>query len=149
MKIGILGYGKMGREIFHAFFDQTKHDLQLIVCCRHDTEAHAAKVQKELDKGLRRKKFSAEIYQKKQNAFSFTTVLSPLSDCYIIIESITEQMQEWYPASQPVLVWIVGHLSDMGCTLEFTPSQEVDTEQLAEQYIYFGEPDRNNHLSHE
>lgn len=94
MKIGILGYGKMGREIFHAFFDQTKHDLQLIVCCRHDTEAHAAKVQKELDKGLRRKKFSAEIYQKKQNAFSFTTELSPLSGCDIIIESITEQMQE-------------------------------------------------------
>ncbi|MDO5344348.1 MAG: DUF4179 domain-containing protein [Lachnospiraceae bacterium] len=75
-----------------------------------------------------------------------------LGDQWLLPEQwgeITEQMQEWYPASQPVLVWIVGHLSDMGCTLEFTPSQEVDTEQLAEQYIYFGEPDRNNHLSHE
>jgi len=93
MKIGILGYGKMGREIFHAFFDQTKHDLQIVVFCRHDTEAHAAKVQKELDKGLRRKKFSEEIYRKKQTAFSFTTELSQLSDCDMIIESIAEQME--------------------------------------------------------
>lgn len=92
MKIGILGYGKMGREIFHAFFDQTKHDLQIMVFCRHDTEVHAAKVQKELDKSLRRKKFSEEIYRKKQSAFLFTTELSHLSDCDMIIESITEQM---------------------------------------------------------
>ena len=93
MKIGILGYGKMGREIFHAFFDQTKYDLQIVVFCRHDTEAHTAKVQKELDKGLRRKKFSEEIYRKKQTAFSFTTELSQLSDCDMIIESIAEQME--------------------------------------------------------
>lgn len=62
---------------------------------------------------------------------------------------IAEQMQGWYPDSQPTLIWIVGHLNGMGCTLEFTPSGEVDTEQLAEQYIYFEEPDRAGHLSHE
>ena len=37
----------------------------------------------------------------------------------------------------------------MGCNLEFTPSSDVDTEALARQYIYFSEPDRENHLSHE
>lgn len=94
MKIGILGYGKMGREIFHAFFDQTKKDLQMTVFCRHDAEAHAAKIQKELDKGLRRKKFSEEVYLKKQKAFSFTEELSKLSDCDIIMESISEQTEE-------------------------------------------------------
>lgn len=75
-----------------------------------------------------------------------------LGDQWLLPEQwgeIAEQMQEWYPSSQPTLVWIIGHLSDMGCTLEFTPSEDVDTEQLAEQYIYFGEPDRANHLSHE
>ena len=94
MKIGILGYGKMGQEIFHAFFDQKKIDLQIIVFCRHDTETYSAKIQKELDKGLRRKKFSEDLYLKKQKAFSFTTDLSMLSDCDVIIESIAEQMNE-------------------------------------------------------
>lgn len=94
MKIGILGYGKMGKEIFHAFFDQKKKDLQIVVFCRHDTETNAAKIQKELDKGLRRKKFSEELYLKKQKSFSFTTELSMLSDCDVIIESIAEQIDE-------------------------------------------------------
>lgn len=75
-----------------------------------------------------------------------------LGDQWLLPEQwgeIATQMQEWYPASQPTMVWIIGHLSDMGCTLEFTPSEDVDTQKLAEEYIYFGEPDRADHLSHE
>lgn len=64
-------------------------------------------------------------------------------------KEITDQMQEWYPQSQATMVWIIGHLDGMGCTLEFTPSEDVDTEQMKEQYIYFEEPARSDHLSHE
>lgn len=63
--------------------------------------------------------------------------------------AVTDQMKEWYPDSQPTMVWIVGHLNDMGCTLEFAAPEGVDVETLAEQYIYFEEPDRTDHLSHE
>ncbi|MGN1114800.1 MAG: 3-hydroxyacyl-CoA dehydrogenase family protein [Oscillospiraceae bacterium] len=94
MKIGILGYGKMGREIFNAFFDQTKKDLQIAVFCRHSADVYTSEIQKKLDKGLRRKKFSDEVYQKKQESFLFTTEMSRLSDCDIIIESIAEQIEE-------------------------------------------------------
>lgn len=64
-------------------------------------------------------------------------------------KSVTDQMQEWYPSAQPTMVWIVGSLSGMGCNLEFLPADDVDTAALEEQYIYFSEPTRENHLSHE
>ena len=64
-------------------------------------------------------------------------------------KQVTDQLQEWYPQTQTTMVWIIGSLSGMGCNLEFTPSSDVDTEALARQYIYFSEPDRENHLSHE
>ena len=75
-----------------------------------------------------------------------------LGDQWLVPEewkSVTDQMQEWYPSAQPTMVWIVGSLSGMGCNLEFLPADDVDTEALEEQYIYFSEPTRENHLSHE
>ena len=75
-----------------------------------------------------------------------------LGDQWLVPEewkSVTDQMQEWYPSAQPTMVWIVGSLSGMGCNLEFLPADDVDTAALAEQYIYFSEPTRENHLSHE
>lgn len=75
-----------------------------------------------------------------------------LGDQWLLPEewkSVTDQMQEWYPSAQPTMVWIVGNLSGMGCNLEFLPADDVDTAALAEQYIYFSEPTRVNHLSHE
>ena len=64
-------------------------------------------------------------------------------------KSVVDQMQEWYPSAAPTMVWIVGSLSGMGCNLEFLPADDVDTAALEEQYIYFSEPERENHLSHE
>ncbi len=64
-------------------------------------------------------------------------------------KSVVDQMQEWYPSATPTMVWIVGSLSGMGCNLEFLPADDVDTAALEEQYIYFSEPERENHLSHE
>ncbi|MBD5531862.1 MAG: hypothetical protein HDQ98_06630 [Lachnospiraceae bacterium] len=75
-----------------------------------------------------------------------------LGDQWLVPEewkSVTDQMQEWYPSAQPTMVWIVGSLSGMGCNLEFLPADDVDTAALEEQYIYFSEPTRENHLSHE
>lgn len=75
-----------------------------------------------------------------------------LGDRWLLPEewkSVTDQMQEWYPSAKPTMVWIVGSLSGMGCNLEFLPGDDVDTAALEEQYIYFSESDRENHLSHE
>lgn len=75
-----------------------------------------------------------------------------LGDKWLLPEewkSVTDQMQEWYPSAKPTMVWIVGSLSGMGCNLEFLPGEGVDTKALEEEYIYFSEPTRENHLSHE
>lgn len=75
-----------------------------------------------------------------------------LGDKWLLPEewkSITDQMQDWYPSAKPTMVWIVGSLHEMGCNLEFMPEGDVDTKALEEEYIYFSEPDRENHLSHE
>lgn len=75
-----------------------------------------------------------------------------LGDRWLLPEEwkcITDQMQDWYPSAKPTMIWIVGSLNGMGCNLEFLPADDVDTEALKEQYIYFSEPTNENHLSHE
>ena len=62
-RIGILGYGKMGRDIFDLFHSKMP-DSEFVVLLRHDIAEETEKVNKNLAKALRRKKISEEVHEK-------------------------------------------------------------------------------------
>ncbi len=92
MNIGIIGYGKMGKEIFHAFFDRTDYFIRVV--CRSGIEDHMNSVKKELDKKLRRKRLTQEAYDKKLDSVLFTDDINELSGCDLVIESIYEDINQ-------------------------------------------------------
>lgn len=87
--IGLIGYGKMGKEIFDLFHNKMP-ESEYVVYLRHDIEEEAEKVRKNLSKALRRKKISEEIYERMMTNFTFTDDLKKLSGCDLIIESVAE-----------------------------------------------------------
>lgn len=92
MKIGLIGYGKMGRDIFALFFDKLP-DAEFAVLDIYGAEENTAAVMKTLDKNLRRKKLTQEQYDKKKASFCFTDEISDLKDCDIVIEAIFEDIR--------------------------------------------------------
>lgn len=92
MKIGFIGYGKMGKDIFHLFFDKAKEAAFVIYDICGNEEKHTEEVVKELSKALRRKKLSEDEFETKKSSFSFTNDLSNFSDCDMVIEAIYENM---------------------------------------------------------
>lgn len=91
MKIGIVGYGKMGKDIFSLFFDKLP-DAQFVVIDLFGAEENTAAVIKTLDKSLKRKKLTEEQYQFKKSSFLFTDDTAALSGCDIVIEAVFENM---------------------------------------------------------
>lgn len=87
--IGLVGYGKMGKEIFDLFHNKMP-ESEYIVYFRHGIEEEAEKVKKNLSKALRRNKISEDIYEKMMNNFTFTDDMKKLSGCDLIIESVSE-----------------------------------------------------------
>ncbi len=92
MKIGLAGYGKMGRDIFSLLFDNTP-GAQFVVLDTCGMEENSAALMKTLDKQLRRKKLTQEEYDAKRTAFSFTDKITDLSGCDIVIEAIFEDIR--------------------------------------------------------
>ncbi|MDD6081995.1 MAG: 3-hydroxyacyl-CoA dehydrogenase NAD-binding domain-containing protein [Oscillospiraceae bacterium] len=90
-KIGIAGYGKMGQDIFNVLHDNI-FDAEFVVLCRHDEDTHTEKVQKNLSKSLKRGKLTEIAYKISSSNFIFTTDISHLNDCDLIIETISEDI---------------------------------------------------------
>ncbi len=91
MKIGIVGYGKMGKDIFSLFFDKLP-DAQFVVIDLFGAEENTAALIKTLDKSLKRKKLTEEQYEFKKGSFLFTDDTSALSGCDVVIEAVFENM---------------------------------------------------------
>lgn len=91
MEIGIIGYGKMGKDIFALLFDKLKTD-RFTVLDLYGAEENTAAVMKTLGKSLKRNKLTEEEYEFKKNSFSFTDDVNALSKCDIIIEAVFEKM---------------------------------------------------------
>lgn len=91
MKIGIIGYGKMGKDIFSLFFDKLP-DAQFVVIDLFGAEENTAAVLKTLGKSLKRKKITEEQYEFKKDSFLFTDDTAALSGCDIVIEAVFENM---------------------------------------------------------
>lgn len=92
MKLGLIGYGKMGKDIFSLFFDKLD-DAEFVVLDLADAEKNTAAVEKTLSKSLRRKKITEEQFEKKRSSFVFTDDVSQLSGCDVVIEAIFEDLQ--------------------------------------------------------
>lgn len=88
---GLIGYGKMGRDIFDCIHSKMP-DTRFVIFYRHDSEAEKEKVLKNLSKALKRKKVTEEDYEKLTSNFSFTDSYSDFSDCDFILESVTENL---------------------------------------------------------
>lgn len=91
MKLGLVGYGKMGSEIFSLFFDSLK-DAQFVIISRHDNEKNCEGVEKLLAKQLKRKRLTQEAYEAKCSSFRFTDDYNELCGCDAVIECVSEDM---------------------------------------------------------
>ena len=91
MKIGIIGYGKMGKDIFSLFFDKLP-DAQFVVVDLFGAEENTEAVLKTLGKSLKRKKLTEEQYEYKKNSFLFTNDTSELNGCDAVIEAVFENI---------------------------------------------------------
>lgn len=92
MKIGIVGYGKMGKDIFSIMFDKLS-GAEFVVLDTFGKEENAAAVAKTLDKSLRRKKINEEEYERRMHSFRFTDEAADMRDCDLVIEAIFEDIR--------------------------------------------------------
>ena len=120
MNIGIIGYGKMGKDIFSLFFDKLP-DAVITVLEIADAEKNTAAVIKTLDKSLKRKKLSQEQYDFKKDSFRFTDDVNDMKDCDIIIEAIFEDIR----AKQELFGKLAGIVSDKCLLLTNTSSLDI------------------------
>ena len=91
MKIGIVGYGKMGRDIFTLFFDKID-GAEFVVLDTFGIEENTAALIKTLDKQLKRKKLTEEQYEAKKSSFLFTDKAEDMAGCNVIIEAVFESL---------------------------------------------------------
>lgn len=92
MNVGIVGFGKMGSEIFDLMMN-TGSVSSVTVISNVDIEIPAQKVLKVLEKSLKRKRISEEEFERRKNSFRFSHDLRELENCDLVIECIFEDLQ--------------------------------------------------------
>lgn len=93
MKIGVVGYGKMGREIFELFHSICQTE-KIVVVCRHDASLYESAITSSLQKSLKRKRISEDTYKVRSENFIVSQSLDDLKDCDIVVEAISENANE-------------------------------------------------------
>jgi len=93
MKIGIVGYGKMGKGIFNLL---SSLDHEIIVWTRDGEKAKDSKnqIDKKLMRGLKNGIINQDQYRQKSSTLAFTHYLEDLEACDLVIESIVEDFQQ-------------------------------------------------------
>lgn len=89
MKIGIIGKGKMGTDIFHNLL-QFDHSLWLICRNTDDIAGITDSINKQLKKMLKRGLIGDSEFQEKTGRFLVAADMAVLKECDIVIESINE-----------------------------------------------------------
>ncbi len=87
MKIGLIGNGKMGKEIFWFFFNSS-HILK--VACVEGAEEFQALIEKNLRKMNKRGTLTDEELEEKLKSFEVSYDYNILSDCDLVIEAVFE-----------------------------------------------------------
>lgn len=92
MNIGIIGDGKMGKDIFNYFF-QYNHQLTLLCKRQEQVDILRTSIEKQLAKGLRRGYLSEESYREKKQSYEISADYEAIKNCDLLIESITEDKE--------------------------------------------------------
>ncbi|MBX4266839.1 3-hydroxyacyl-CoA dehydrogenase family protein [Clostridium estertheticum] len=92
MKIGIIGKGKMGKDIFNLFF---QFDNKIILICRkfEDIEKETLSIQKQLKRMFKRGYMDAYMLEKKMQSFIVSNDIYALKNCELVIESVFEDKE--------------------------------------------------------
>ena len=93
MKIGIIGYGKMGKGIFNLF---SSLNFEVTVLIRENDKAINFQVQvdRRLRRALKKGLINEDQFQKKSTTLLFSQNLEDLGNCDLVIETITEDAKE-------------------------------------------------------
>ncbi len=89
MKIGVVGYGKMGTGIFRLL---ASRDFPVVVLTRDEAkrEANEQRFFKSLRRAVKRGRISAEDYERKKREIRFTVRYRDLGDVDLVIETAAE-----------------------------------------------------------
>ncbi|MEW6377990.1 MAG: 3-hydroxyacyl-CoA dehydrogenase NAD-binding domain-containing protein [bacterium] len=93
MKIGLVGYGKMGKGIFNLF---SSLDHEIIVWMRKSEIVRESKIQieRKLRRALKNEIIDQDQFQEKLSTLTFTDRLESLRGCDLVVESIAEDFHE-------------------------------------------------------
>ncbi len=92
MNIGIIGKGKMGKDIFNHFL---QYDYKLTLICRkaEDIDPFIASVEKQLKKMLKLGFVTEDVYLEKKQSYMISDKLDDLKECNVVIESVYEDRE--------------------------------------------------------
>jgi 3-hydroxybutyryl-CoA dehydrogenase len=92
MKVGIVGYGKMGRGIFSLLIDS---HLEAAVLVRDSAKAdrNNRRLEKRLRRALDNGRISQADLSRRLGSLGFTSAWNDLGDCDLIIETVTEDLE--------------------------------------------------------
>lgn len=92
MRVGLVGYGKMGRGIFSVLSDA---EVPATIFVRDPAKAddHNRKLEKRLQRAARGGAFPESELPLRLAQYRFTTDLADLRDCGVVVESVTEDWE--------------------------------------------------------
>ena len=92
MKVGILGYGKMGRGIF-SLFSASPAAVTVFVRSQEKADLNNAQSEKRLQRAVRKGMITEAEFNDRSTALKFTSNLNDLADCDLVIESVPENFE--------------------------------------------------------
>jgi 3-hydroxybutyryl-CoA dehydrogenase len=96
MKVGIVGYGKMGQSIFKLIFEKN-HEVTVVLRSEEKVKTMGEKFFKRLERSLKRSNMSPDDIQReiktKRESYQFTHELSDLTGADLVIETVYEDVQ--------------------------------------------------------
>jgi 3-hydroxybutyryl-CoA dehydrogenase len=89
MKVGIVGYGKMGRNLFTLFSD-TPVEVAVLGRDRAEMDRQNRRLEKRLSRAVSSGMLGEADLPRRQAGLRFTTSWDDLRDCQLVIESVVE-----------------------------------------------------------
>lgn len=89
MKVGILGFGKMGRNIF-SLFSETPMDIAVVARDQGEMDRQNARLEKRLRRLVAAGMLREEDFPRRLASLRFSTSWDTLRDCDLVIETIKE-----------------------------------------------------------
>ena len=136
MKLGIVGYGKMGKAIFQYYIER-KCVSKLILVCSSKLKVNEAteNTEKNLKRKVRRGMINKSEMENWRNRIIISDDYNVLEECELVIETVTENLQ----TKREVISKIERHISPDSMIVTNTSS--LDLEQI------FKDSSKDRHLA--